>query len=530
MTQPGRIDNPLAQGPDEDALSIADIFGEIDLDHSGQVDFAEFEHWWRQHSGDASSTALFRSCFETVENRCGHSTEPGVNLAEFEEIAAAVAVGGWLERSPNPQTGEREWENQKTQQTAPHDPVAESREAAMAEFMAEVAAKQSELRELRKSRREDAGDEEEDDESNFVSMPTSDFDGKVGPWLSTPEGSPTNLSYAVYTWTIGYAVWFLLFGDNGSGLFNKLGCENKLEAEDAMNLNFTEVTEVDCELDAIANAFELSAHGCTVVFLFCCGVAPFHSLRLVTRRGDAGGQLELLGARDARISPAQVRSLQRWKRAIWFFGLTVAFIFFAFALMNFAISMAVGIFFTEATINTIITCMWWLTLKRGSALGAKRVSKLRRAISAMLAQRSPPDDLTWWVTVESPALKLASRTLPLMTSGWGNSLGMVAIGWLCNGLYWLSYVYFIFIPMGAGIPSGMLTFIETCAVLMCLIPVLMAYESADISSQCDTVREKLIAMRCKDAKAHERVAPLYSTLGLVNGVSSLSLSRASVSS
>ena len=98
---------------------------------------------------------VFRSCFETVENRAGSSVEPGVNAAEFEEIVAAVAADGWLER-PNPQTGEREWENQETKETNQQDPAAASRARALDElFLAGVAAKQHERR---------PSEEEEEDE------------------------------------------------------------------------------------------------------------------------------------------------------------------------------------------------------------------------------------------------------------------------------------------------------------------------------------------------------------------------------
>ena len=147
-------DNPLSKDETHQMMTVADIFGEIDLDHSGQIDFAEFEHWWRQH-GDASKIAAFQSCFETVENRGGASVEPGVNVAEFEEIVAVVAADGWLER-PNPQTGEREWENQETKETNQQDPAAASRARALDElFLAGVAAKQHERR---------PSEEEEEDE------------------------------------------------------------------------------------------------------------------------------------------------------------------------------------------------------------------------------------------------------------------------------------------------------------------------------------------------------------------------------
>jgi hypothetical protein len=85
----------------------------------------------------------------------GASVEPGVNAAEFEEIVAVVAADGWLER-PNPQTGEREWENQETKETNQQDPAAASRARALDEFyLAEVATKQHERR---------PSEEEEEDE------------------------------------------------------------------------------------------------------------------------------------------------------------------------------------------------------------------------------------------------------------------------------------------------------------------------------------------------------------------------------
>ena len=479
-------DNPLSTtAVQPGALSISGMFDELDLDHSGQVDFTEFEYWWREIVSDATNMELFRRCFEIVERRPGASSEPGVNVAEFEEIVTAVAVGGWLEQV-DPQTGEREWKHLQTKETSLHDPAAGMRAAALDQFLIEVAAKARAVADrTRVLRRTYSEDVDEFDETTFVPLPTFDFGGRLGPWLSTAEGAPTRLSKAVYLWTLGVGVLYLFFGMDGRGVFNKLGCENKLTAHDAANMNFSRVG--GCDLDAVADVYELFQHACICIYLCGTGVPTFHSLRMVTRRGGAGGQLHLLGAHDARISPAASRSLLRWAWSIRVVGGTVSFLFCGFAFyfftmvpwpMNVAASSLSG----YVGVNTFITGIWWLSLKRGSALGARRVSKVRRAVIAVLSARRMPDDVAWQATVESPALSLASTTLPLLTNGWGNALGATAVGWTAMAVYMVTAVA----SGTASGSSGVLAAAWVLAFFLAAMPVMMAYTSRQISRRIAT--------------------------------------------
>ena len=160
--------------------------------------------------------------------------------------------------------------------------------------------------------------------------------------------------------------------------------------------------------------------------------------------------------------------------------------------------------------------MWWLSLKCASALGNRRVDEVRTAVKALLSQRDPPDDLTWRATVEGPSLGLASTTLPLLTKGWGNALGCVAIGHASLALLLGMQTYSI---ASAGQKLDLVGIaILVATILVATLPVLVALEPAQISSHCDTLRGKLTAMRCKDPKSYERVEPLYDTLRLVNEV------------
>jgi hypothetical protein len=294
----------------------------------------EFEHWWRKHGGDASLVPVFQSCFEVVENRSGHSAEAGVNLAEFEEVIVAVAADGWVER-PNPQTGEREWENQKTKETSQVDPVGTSQAVYLEEFLGQIDALRRETRNRKRAssmkRSKDGEDDEEDDESNFVPAVKFDFDGKLGPWLSTPEGEPTKLSYCVYAWTIGYFIIYLFFGSDGAGVFNKLGCERQLDVDEATDFatefNITALDVGGCNLKSVAGTMSLVTHACLCIYLITAGPAAFHSLRLVTRSADVGGHLALLGAQDAQISKSAARSLLRWAWGITIAGAIVGIIF-----------------------------------------------------------------------------------------------------------------------------------------------------------------------------------------------------------
>ena len=91
--------------------------------------------------------------------------------------------------------------------------------------------------------------------------------------------------------------------------------------------------------------------------------------------------------------------------------------------------------------------------------------------------------------------------------------------WLSLGVFFVVEIYLF--PDEVWNDAVLGPILRACVVLIVLLlamPVMMAFEPAEISSLCDSLREKLTAMRCKDSKAIERVEPLYNTLGLVNKV------------
>ena len=96
-------------------------------------------------------------------------------------------------------------------------------------------------------------------------------------------------------------------------------------------------------------------------------------------------------------------------------------------------------------------CVWWFSLKVAAALTSVPVDAASESANRGLswtqrhgdaafddtgtdAQRI--EDGEWRNLVELPALHLAEKTLPMLSEGWGTSVGLVGAGWVVGAISW----------------------------------------------------------------------------------------------
>lgn len=101
-------------------LSADGLFSLIDTDHSHTIEFAEFEHFWRQvmiGNVDSNGNHLCGGTLEKIEQLFGKSHKSGaLDRAEFETILAEVIKDDW-EAIEDPETGHVRYTNRLTNHT-----------------------------------------------------------------------------------------------------------------------------------------------------------------------------------------------------------------------------------------------------------------------------------------------------------------------------------------------------------------------------------------------------------------------------
>eukprot|EP01046_Picozoa_sp_COSAG06_P050408 COSAG06_NODE_7977_length_2313_cov_6.997098_1_plen_700_part_10 len=346
------------------------------------------------------------------------------------------------------------------------------------------------------------GDGDNGEEEALVLPPTFDFGGRLGPWLSTPEGAPTALSYVTYGLLGGETVVFLFFGGDGRGIFNMLGCDGL----------------GSCSLDDAVAAADLAHYLGTCVLLasFTC---VFHGLRCVTRTAEAGGQLALLGLGTACVPTSAARNLQRWRwlvrlvtwgLAVGFSGLAMQFVL----ITQGATRVLHALFFIAAALGFVVIGQWWLTLRLAVALTNDEAKAVAAAAEAAAERETELDDEQWRRTIEEPAQKLARVTLPLLSEGWGPSLGAVMAGLGASAIGWGATVYKS--PLAWDDP--VFRVIVGLVVVVAALPVLFALAPAGVSTACDELTDSLTDLHTKGdpARQYERMTPLETILDRAN--------------
>jgi hypothetical protein len=351
------------------------------------------------------------------------------------------------------------------------------------------------------------GGDGDNGELELVLPPTFDFGGRLGPWLSTPEGAPTALSYALYGTLGGETVVWLFFGYDGLGIFNMLGCDGL----------------GSCSLDDAVAAAALALHlGFFVVI--AAYTLVFHALRCVTRTAEAGGQLALLGLGTARVPTSAARSLERWRRLVRLVTWGLAVVFSGLAVQLALVTDGVQrvlhpLLFVTTAAGSVVIGQWWLTLQLAVALTNDEAKPVAAAATAAAQCEAELDDEQWRRTIEEPAQKLARVTLPLLSEGWGPSLVAVMIG---LGAYAIGLGAFLYeLPQffwDDPVWGPVLRVMAGCVVAGAALPVLLALAPAGVSTACDELTDSLTDLHAKGdpARQYQRMIPLETILDRAN--------------
>ena len=354
--------------------------------------------------------------------------------------------------------------------------------------------------------------------------PSFNRGGRLGPWLSRRDGSATGVSRCVYIILLFYSVAWLFLGVDGTGLFNKLGCRRvKFDISSATQHNLAG----ECDLDTAESWAAVATHIGAFFMLFAV-LAAFHALRLVHRSADAGGELALLGADTALVSIASAKLLRQ--RAKWTkgFGLWLvlqgALGLVAVATLIDGVPLIMRLLLPVWVVCWTLTvwsvCAWFLSLVLAAALCEARVQAVAAAVEAATSHRQRLDDHVWRLTIEQPAVALATEVLPHLSKGWGHSVALVGLGFVCLTTGLGAVLYEVAGEwLSAGNTVGQLVW-ALCAALvggLAFLPVLLASAPTDVSTACDKLKEALILLRARDpCREHHRIGALYEVLQLVN--------------
>ena len=217
-------------------------------------------------------------------------------------------------------------------------------------------------------------------------------------------------------------------------------------------------------------------------------VAATVGLRRVT--GTGAGQLAALGAGEARISERARRDLGRahaWMSALAVFFVMIGLLSFVSATRVGTRSKLTGRLITEsyaiAVVFVGLACFnaalaffpWWHTLKSAAALVADAVAETRQLI-----ERRSPTSPEWESEVLPSVLGLCDETLPRLSEGWGDGVGFVFLGW-----------WFVAAGFFATFLEHEATLTGVMSLLFVLFPLVISYDAAAASSDCDGLTDVL---------------------------------------
>eukprot|EP01048_Picozoa_sp_COSAG05_P015171 COSAG05_NODE_1798_length_4039_cov_7.678086_4_plen_699_part_00 len=251
----------------------------------------------------------------------------------------------------------------------------------------------------------------------------------------------------------------------------------------------------------------------------------FHSLRLVYRRAGAGGELLLLLADTPRIPIHATRQLRRWARVAKLLFRVAGAISLALLLLGFQFSWYTSfmllnwcVYCLVLFLYSVLCCTWALSLRLAAALVTARIERVAAAVRAAAAHEDRLDTATWRDTIESPAVELARRTLPMLSAGWGAALPVVCVGYaaIAVGMLALLFENSSYLDHGAiGIFSVLL--ILGFMLVSASAPVAFAMAPATVSTHCDELKDNLTLLRAKDLEGQaRRIDALYGFLDQLN--------------
>ena len=242
----------------------------------------------------------------------------------------------------------------------------------------------------------------------------------------------------------------------------------------------------------LKHVFDICQPVGAAVGLVGCGIA-------VGRVTAVSGHLASLGAGETKISERSYRGLRRSHALM----VVPCVLFTMLALVCFVTatrvgtrskltghviteSYAVAVLFGGIGFLIMAVTAWplWLTLKMASVLVADAVSETRQKI-----ERCTPASAEWELEVMPSVLGLCTKTLPLLSKGWGTP---VATSFLACWLGALAQ-FAAFLETGAKASALMM-------VLCALTPVAIAYDAASASSDCDGISDVLNYKRMNGPK------------------------------
>lgn len=332
----------------------------------------------------------------------------------------------------------------------------------------------------------------------------------VGRWFATEDGS-SSPQFRVAQLSIVLAAFAHLFDYGVEGDAKYVG------------------RELDDFSSGSQTLMWVSMFGASVAFLCLLPI-----LSSVQRALKTGGELDQLGAGTVKISADAARTLKRWRMVTNVFGalfMVVGSAFFVQSIMELITgidlmgrndddadgalsaqySLSLSLFIIHGIAVTLVG--FWPTMLTGSALARDAISEVQHK----LLHTDPRDKQAWDRDVAGPALAL-DKVMKKLSMGWSNGLlGAAGFCWgnamnaFCRAInteYSFSSDEFRGEPEGT-MRAGKLRM----TVFMTLLPLLLAFDVAKVSSQCDLLMSSINIVRMRTGEeCNERITWLETSL------------------
>lgn len=332
-----------------------------------------------------------------------------------------------------------------------------------------------------------------DADGSAAAKPISPALVKLGSALSKPDGSPTPPAYFIYIF--GSLSWLI----------------NALHGT-ATNVGFPQLLGLGQPGPAIGRlGLTAASGGC---------LCAFHCLRCALR---PGGELEQMST--IAVSDGIRKRLGRWSVVYSVVGTLMLFGPMTTHLPGLAgrglqptparnrlgalSGMMAGAFLGPVVI------IFTYSLQVAAALCDAHLSRLMDAEDDIKAHAEDTGTNAWSTKILEPTLRLAKKTFPAMTGGFGTATGVLAAGFSLLGLANVLRQFTVDRSDPNAHQNDLKSILGVCAILA--IPLLISNVPASTSSRCDEFVEKLNEIRMANIETHSRVFPLLDTLKSANG-------------
>jgi hypothetical protein len=299
---------------------------------------------------------------------------------------------------------------------------------------------------------------------------------RIGDLLSAADGSSTPLYKAIFALLVCEPV-YVMFGAGMDPLF--------------------------------VNGFAAMADGNAIAAVQTLGVGlgallsgpiALHTLRLATRRG---GLLAQLGIGVTLVPHAIIDTLGWWAKwgrrvaPVVCVEIVVLEIIGVFTFPVPAVAWSLAMVYDMALFSTLFA--WWYSLKVAAALVDAPVSDASRKARAevtRLRETGEKIDPEWWQTeVEEPLRQLGRDVMPVLSDGWGLSIGLVGAGLVVMTLSFLVFC------AANGVFRMPVVNVVMCAILAfcAAAPFLLAIDPASVSTKCAKLEDEINAICGQDS-------------------------------